>query len=74
MRVLSAAIVTLIGGLSLVPATSQVDAQETRFCAVVESRGEGHWPVPEEAFTQARAQQALETIAQAVSSESVGAD
>ena len=47
---------------------------EETLCNKVESRGEGHWPLPEKAFTKERANKALETLAKFTSNGSTGAD
>ena len=74
MRASSLAGFTFLAIWGLLPAATEVSAQAGRLCPVVESEGEGHWPLSEDAFTQDRAEMALESLTRAVNGEAVGVD
>ena len=48
-------------------------AEET-LCNKIESKGEGHWPIPEKAFTKERANQALEILSNFTNKGTMDAD
>ena len=48
-------------------------AEET-LCKRIESKGEGHWPIPEKAFTKERANQALELLSEFTNKGTMDAD
>ena len=57
----------------LITLSSSVFSEET-LCKVVESRGEGHWPLPEKAFTKERANKALKALEKFTNHGLMGAD
>ena len=59
--------------LLLITLSSAVFSEET-LCKRVESKGEGHWPLPENAFTKERANKALKTLGKFTKNGSMGTD
>ena len=47
---------------------------EKTLCKIAESRGEGHWPLPEEAFTKERANKALKKLGKFTNQGLMGGD
>lgn len=60
--------------VAIVASSSRAPAQSSSFCTPTESRGEGHWPIPEDGFTSDRASKALESLSVAVQATSLEAD
>ena len=54
--------------------SSGVPAQGNSLCPAVTSEGEGHWPIPETAFTRAEAVKALDSLNEFVRSDEPQAD
>jgi hypothetical protein len=63
----------IIISLLIITFSLNVFGQEA-LCKKIESQGEGHWPIPEEAFTKERAQKALKTLEDFTAHGSMGAD
>ena len=57
----------------LITFSLSIYAEET-FCKKIESRGEGHWPLPEKAFTKERANKALKSLKEFTKNGSMGDD
>ncbi len=47
---------------------------EESLCRKIESKGEGHWPLAECAFTKERANRAIEALSKLTNKTSMGAD
>ena len=61
--------------ISLIIITFSLNAfGEEALCKKVESRGEGHWPLPEKAFTKERANKALKKLEKFTNHSLKGAD
>ena len=57
----------------LITFSLSIYAEET-VCKKTESRGEGHWPLPEKAFTKQRANKALKALEEFTKNGAMSAD